>query len=116
MLYKLVFAATALFLLTNCTTGRSQKLSSQREKLDSLVKIGDNIYDAKEILISEGYQITYGPGFPTESNRYLLMIVDYDINPTVVESFKYAAGVSGKGTLIDGVIKANPSGEITSIK
>jgi hypothetical protein len=102
-------------VLTCCDSKRDATIKSQKSDVSLKVSLGDNIFAAKKVLEAEGFSIKYGPDFPTETKRYLMMIVDYGVRPNGVEIFKYTVGIEGSNKPITGVIKATPEGEITSI-
>ncbi|MBT7959218.1 MAG: hypothetical protein ABGY95_01740 [Rubritalea sp.] len=102
---------------SGCNDKRDEIVSEQKERVTDTIQLGDDIHEAKSKLIDLGFRIDYGPDFPTKSEKYLMMIVDYGVSPSGMETFKYTVGMSGgSGEPIDGIIKATPDGVITSIE
>ncbi len=102
---------------SGCSGERDKKVSDQKERVTDTIRIGDDIHEAKSKLVDLGFRIDYGPDFPTKSEKYLMMIVDYGVSPSGMETFKYTVGISGgSDEAIDGIIKATPDGVITSIE
>jgi hypothetical protein len=115
MLHKLIVLASMFSTVLGCGMDRDAVLKEQKKKVNDAIKVGDDIYEARDKIISEGFRIQYGPAFPTKTRKYLMMVVDYGIQPTSLETFKYTAGIKNDG-LISGVIKADADGTITSIE
>ena len=110
----IIFLALAA---SGCNGRRDKVVTDQKERVTDTIRIGDNIHEAKSKLVDLGFRIDYGPDFPTKSEKYLMMIVDYGVSPNSMETFKYTVGISGgSGAPIDGIIKATPDGVITSIE
>lgn len=110
-------AIIALILgIFGCDSERREVVEAEKESVRSLVQIGDNIYDVKAKLEAEGFRISYGPDYPTKTRKYLMMIVDYGVIPNGEEAFRYTVGIEGDDELIDGIIKADTEGVITSIE
>ncbi|MBK1883850.1 hypothetical protein JIN85_15640 [Luteolibacter pohnpeiensis] len=84
------------------------------DKVKALVKVGDNIYSAKEKLekIGKDSSKVYDP---TGLGDHLMMIVNHD-NLTPTGGFFYAAGISIDNSPISTVIESNMNGVITSIE
>jgi hypothetical protein len=96
---------------------RDKIVSAQKERVADTIRIGDDIHEAKSKLIDLGFHIDYGPDFPGKKEKYLMMIVDYGVSPSAIDTLKYTVGMSvGSGEPIDGIIKATPGGVITSIE
>ena len=111
--------ATLLFIaiiVSGCAQKREALIEKGKDTVVSTVEVGDDIFSAKKKLEEAGLSIKYGPDFPTKSEKYLMMIVDYSARPNGLETFKYTVGLGGNDEPITGVIKATPEGEITSIK
>tara|TARA_B100001093_G_C26699161_1_gene958251 strand:- start:186 stop:551 length:366 start_codon:yes stop_codon:yes gene_type:complete len=121
MLQKIIICAVVpivLFLgsISCCSVLRERKVEANTTQIKELIKIGDNIFNAKTKIEKNGFKITYGPDFPTDSKTYYLMIVDYGLNPNAWEKIKLAAGKPGVNEPIWGEIKADSSGKIISIR
>lgn len=95
---------------------REEIVKSQGEKINAEISLGDHIFEAKERLIAAGFKIKYGPDFPTKTREYLLMIVDYGVRPSRLDTFKYSVGIGGGADPITGIIKSDAEGTITSIE
>ena len=103
--------------VSGCSGKRDTIVSEQKERVADTIRIGDDIHEAKSKLVDLGFRIDYGPDFPTKSKKYLMMIVDYGVSPSGMETFKYTVEISGgSDEPIDGIIKATPDGVITSIE
>lgn len=98
-----------------CAPSSNLRLQDKRDRFESSVAVGDNIFEAKEKLANLGFRILSGPTFATEKQNYYLMIVDFGEPPTHFETFKYSTGVQSEGTLIHGLVKADAKGTITVI-
>ncbi len=98
-----------------CAPSSNPKLQNKRDRFESSIAVGDNIFEAKEKLASLGFRILSGPNFATEKQDYYLMVVDFGESPTHFETFKYSTGVQSEGTLIHGLVKADAKGTITVI-
>lgn len=116
MLQKIMAYLFAAFVLSCCDARRDTEIETKREEVATKVSLGDDIFAAKEALEGAGFSIKYGPEFPTNTKKYLMMIVDYGAHPSGLETFKYTVGIEGASKPITGVIKANPGGQITSIE
>lgn len=116
MLHRLAILSLAAIFLSSCGKKRNDLVKERRQAVSSLVSLEDNIFSAKEKLQAAGFQIKYGPDFPTQNKTYLEMIVDYGARPSNTETFKYSVGIGGRGNLITGIIRATPDGKIVSIK
>jgi hypothetical protein len=108
--------ALLLVVLLGCDMNRDSIVKQQKKRVNASIKIGDDIFLAKDKLVKQGFTIEYGPDFPTKSRDYLIMNVDYGVRSNGLETFKYTVGMEGSGELISGVIKADPTGKITSIE
>ena len=118
MLTRMIFLSTILSSLVGCNgcnTSRDAIVEEKKEKVNAAIKIGDDIFEARDKLIEEGFKIQYGPDFPTKTRKYYMMIVDYGLVPNELDNFKYMAGIEND-KLMTGVIKADSDGKITSIK
>lgn len=116
MLHKLITCFALVFLFSCCDSNRTVRLDTQKKKMENEIRIGDDIYQAKDKLIEAGFKIKFGPDFPTKTKKYLMMIVDYGVTPGELETFKYTVGLEGSDKPITGIIKATPEGKITSIE
>lgn len=113
----LVGATSIVFLLGCSSYLRDQRVLLAQKRVSEIIEVGDDIYEVKSILEKNGFGIKYGPGFPTESKEYLMMVIDYGEHPTTFETFKYSTGIGeDDGELISGVIRATPEGIITEIE
>jgi hypothetical protein len=93
--------------------------SKYQQKLDivkSEIKIGDNIFEAKIKLQKNGFKIKYGPDHPTTDKAYYLMLIDFGIQPSVWEKFKYTVGIDFNGRPRSGKVKASALGKIVDIR
>ncbi|PXA03975.1 hypothetical protein DDZ13_10075 [Coraliomargarita sinensis] len=115
MIHRITILLIVLFL-AGCNSQRDQVVSEKSEAARSEIKIGDDIFEAKNKLVTKGFGIKYGPDFPTKTERYLMMIVDYGVDPSGLEVFKYTVGIESNADPISGIIKATPEGKITSIE
>ena len=114
LIYAFIFVVLAT---SGCDSKRDQIVSEKKERVTATIRIGDDINEAKLKLVDLGFRIEYGPDFPTKTKKYLMMIVDYGVSPSEIETFKYSVGISGGDDKpIDGIIKATPEGVITSIE
>jgi hypothetical protein len=116
MLRKLVILLFIALYGFGCGQKREAVVEEGKDTVASNVKIGDDIFSAKQKLEEAGLRIKYGPDFPTKSEKYLMMIVDYGARPNGLETFRYTVGFDGSDEPISGIIKATPGGEITSIE
>lgn len=116
MLRKLAILLFLAIFGSGCGQKRDIAMEKGIETVASSIEIGDDIFSAKKKLEEAGLTIKYGPEFPTKSEKYLMMIVDYGVRPNGLETFKYTVGIEGNDAPINGVIKATPDGEITSIE
>lgn len=103
-------------LISCCNVKRQKTIDNNLNEVRELVSIGDDIFEAKQKLIDAGFNIKYGPKFPTASKSYYLMIVDYGVRPNGLDTLKYTIGIEGDGKPISGEIRANQSREITNIE
>ena len=105
-----------LLLLCGCSSERENIIQNQREKIASLVRVGDNIHEAKEVLLANGFKIIYGPEFMTEAKTDLIMIIDYGLTTTDLDGLKYSVGLDDGSEPITGAVEATPKGVITRIE
>lgn len=112
----MILPTLAVLLITGCDMKQQAIVEQQKEKVAAEVDLGDDIFEAKEKLETSGFRIKYGPDFPTKTEKYLMMIVDYGASPSGLETFKYTVGLEGSDKPITGIIKATPEGKITSIE
>ncbi|QQL45579.1 hypothetical protein [Sulfuriroseicoccus oceanibius] len=116
MLQRIVVCAVALWLVSCGSITRDRELKVNELEVRELISIGDDIFEARNILEEHGFKISYGPKFPTDSRSYYQMIIDYGLHPTGWEKMKLAAGRPGVNKPIWGEVRADPSGRITSIR
>jgi hypothetical protein len=95
--------------------GKSQ-IRDQKQRMISVVKVGDNIFSAKKILLENGFRIKFGPKFSDPQKTEYLMIVDYGVNPGASDYLEETFGWAGDGKPFSGIIYANKSGRIFRIK
>lgn len=81
-----------------------------------LVDVGDDIFDAKETLLSNDFRIVSGPNFATADKDYYLMTVDFGVLPSTWDTIQYTIGMRGSGEPIAGIVKANSEGVITNVR
>ncbi|MBK1884263.1 hypothetical protein JIN85_17725 [Luteolibacter pohnpeiensis] len=104
-----------MLLLCGCAnTNPSPAYNLELNKVKEFVKVGDDIYSAKEKLkkIGKDCSEVYDP---TGLGDNLMMIVNHE-NLTPTGGFLYAAGINVNNSLISTVIEANMNGVITSIE
>ena len=82
MLPRLIIFILALFLFVGCDWRLQKAAKEQKNRMAIEVSIGDGIYAVKEKLETAGFRIKYSPDFPTKTETYLLMIVDFGLRPT----------------------------------
>lgn len=116
MLQKVMAVSCVALLLSGCDAKRDADIEAKRKKVAAKVGLGDDIFAAKKALEADGFSIKYGPDFPTKTEKYLMMVVDYGAHPNGLETFRYTVGIEDDGKPITGVIKATPDGRITSIE
>ena len=86
--------------------------------LRSQVKIGDNIFDAEKKIRGRYHYVTK-PYDPAKLGEKLCMDVNFGLQPTLMETFAYAADSRlpfDKNEGISGVVVSNAKGTITSIE
>lgn len=105
-----------LIIHMGCSVQRQHLIDESRKDVRNLINVGDDIYQAKERLKENGFKIKYGPDFPTKTKKYLMMIVDFGADPNLKETVAYTLGAGEGSGPIDGIIKADPNGVITSIE
>lgn len=116
MLQKLTALICIVLFLIGCNgVTQNERVKTKRRLLKNTIELGDNIFEAKETLISEGFSIQFGPDFPTANKDYYLMVVDFGEKPNVAETAKYVTGISGSDRSITGVVKADKDGTITAV-
>lgn len=116
MLQKIIYGFVLALILVGCSLERQLTIDNQRNKIAAKVGVGDDIFVSKKRLESEGLRIKYGPDYPTKTQKYLMMIVDYGVSPNGLETLRYSLGIEGDGEAITGIIKASPDGKIFSIE
>lgn len=121
MLQKIIIcivvpAALAFGLISCCSVLRDKKIEENTEEVKDLIKIGDDIFEAQTRLEENGFKITFGPDFPTDSKSYYRMIVDFGLRPNAWEKAKLAAGLPGVDRSLSGIIEADKDGKIYKIE
>lgn len=95
---------------------QARRVAACQNEVKAIVAVGDDIFKAKQLLIDGGFSITAGPLYPTKTESYLTMYVDYDEQPSSLSALMYSMGIGSGGSLISGVITADPDGRITEIE
>jgi len=121
MLQKIIICIAALTvlafgLISCCSVLRDKKIEANTTEVKGLIKIGDDIFEAKTRLEESGFNITFGPDFPTDSKSYYRMIVDYGLRPNAWEKAKLAAGLPGIDRSLSGIVEAGKDGKIYKIE
>ena len=68
-----------------------------RWSLYALVRVGDDIFEAKQRLEADGFRIEYGPGMPTKDKSYYMMIVGFGVDPAFFDTLGYVVTGGGDG-------------------
>ena len=116
---KAVFLIAGILGLIGCASMCSEQSSASRQvkAVESLFNIGDNIYDARERVVKEGYRATEVI-FTTVSKRnlsFVIRIKDYDS----LDKLGYAINKSLKpsqNTPYNIVVTADKKGNITEVE
>ena len=95
---------------------QAHRVAKKLEEVKSLVSVGDDIYEAKEILIENGFRIVAGPSFPTKPRDYMTMHISFGESPSTIDDLIYTMDLGWGGSAISGLIRADPSGKITEIE
>jgi len=104
--------------LCSCSLSRDYEARKKLSKVNSIVKIGDNIYEAEKKLKDAGFRVSK-PYFPTDSKNIYWMDDFYGLRHTPIEQAGYGLALPfptvGTPQPIRGKIEANVSGEIFNI-
>ena len=95
---------------------KTLRIRSERETMLSLVQVGDDIFQSKEKLKENGFNIKFGPELSNVQKSRYLMIVDYGVAPGPIATLGEALGSGGDGKPISGAIYADRSGRIFRIR
>ena len=94
---------------------RYKKIEQNTKDVRSLVAIGSDIFEAKRKLEKAGFTISYGPDFPTASETYYLMIIDYGLHPSGWDKFRELINKPGHLKL-SGIVEADENGDICKVE
>jgi hypothetical protein len=107
-------AAVSLFL-GSCQEKRDGIVANKASIVLEEVKLGDNIFDAREKLQNRGMKCSE-PYFPTASKSEYWMNVDYGVTTTASEKMLESLDATpDKKKMISALIRAKPNGVIFKI-
>ncbi|MFT3990022.1 MAG: hypothetical protein QM680_01305 [Luteolibacter sp.] len=114
---SLFIIAISCGISVSCSLTRDAVVEQRKSDVSKVIKIGDNIYAARDDLRSAGFQATE-PYFATVSKSYYRMDINYDgVSTTGLEVITYSFGLPrNKSNLISGVVYARLDGTIYEIK
>ena len=114
-----LFIITIVGIISCCNFVRQNKVREMQKTVEGTVKIGDDIFDAKKKLEAKGLKIlANGPSYATQDKSYYSMVIDYGLQPTVWDTFKYALEISPSENQmpIYGLIEADENGKVYKIE
>lgn len=116
---EIVFCITVC--LIGCATPKADEAKRNRERVNNLIQVGDQILEAQHILTEEGFTLVYEePIHPTGPEDYLQqLVVIGDTRHSPAETFFYVT-TGGAGPIKKEspyvIIEAQNDGIITVIK
>lgn len=112
-----IILLTGCQLFVCCTPSGDAIVKQAQADVRSLVKVGDNIFAARDKLRSAGFQSS-DPYFATVEKSSYRIDIDYKgAAPTEFEGFTYAFGLPrSKSNLVSGYAYARADGTIYEIK
>ena len=93
-----------------------RKVAAMRMRMNELVEVGNDIFEAEELLRTEGFRITASPRFATKNQDYYQMVVDFGVRPSTLATIRYTLELGGSESSIYGIIEANSKGKITKVE
>jgi hypothetical protein len=120
---KIIYSLLMVIALSSvsCVTLRTQKIRSEKEKVYSIVSVGQNIYIAESELKNAGYKLIHETAIhPTKNKDYLSQIVRVDDNfPTASDTFFYTVTGGDSPFRLESpsvLIEASNDGTITKVE
>lgn len=94
----------------------ANRINAGKEQMSAIVKVGDNIFEARDELLQNGFDIRFGPELVTVDKNQYSMTVGYGVEagPSAYLSETMGWGRIGKSHV--GVVSADNSGIIFRVE